>query len=109
VYDEQLADRIRELLLFEPDAAETRMFGGLSFLVGGHIAVAVSRDGGLLMRAESEQRERLLQQPHVRPAVMGSREMRGWVRIDEDGVITDEALRHWVETGVALARAVPPA
>jgi hypothetical protein len=108
-YDAELADRIREMLLFDPDVHEKRMFGGLSFLIGGHIALAVSGNGGLLMRAEPEEHRQLLREPHVGPAIMGGREMRGWLRVDEEGVLEDDDLRHWVQTGVALARALPPA
>lgn len=107
-YDELLANRIRELLLFEPGVAEKRMFGGISFLIGGHIAVAVSRSGGLLMRAEQDEREALLAQPHVEPWVMRGKDLRDWVRVGEEAVAEDADLRRWVATGVELARALPP-
>ncbi|WP_219996203.1 TfoX/Sxy family protein [Nocardioides humi] len=56
-YDEELAGRLRDLLAEEPGAAghelsEKRMFGGLAFLVGGHMAVAVSGQGGLMVRID---------------------------------------------------------
>lgn len=107
-YDELLANRIREFLLFEPDVAEKRMFGGLSFLINGHIAVAVSRSGGLLMRAEREEREQLLAMPYVEPWVMRGRELPDWVRVGEEAVSEDADLRWWVGAGVDLARALPP-
>ena len=107
-YDAQLADRIRELLLFDPDVAEKRMFGGLSFLINGHIAVAVSGRGGLLMRAEREQREQLLAMPYVEPWMMRGRELEDWVRVGEEAVAEDADLRWWVGAGVDLARALPP-
>jgi TfoX/Sxy family transcriptional regulator of competence genes len=107
-YDVELADRIRELLLFSPDVSEKRMFGGVSFLIGGHIAVAVSGSGGLLLRAQGDEWEELLAQPHVGPFVMRGRELRGRLRVSEDAVTEDEDLKHWVETGVDLARALPP-
>ena len=107
-YDELLADRIRELLLFEPDVTEKRMFGGLSFLINGHIAVAVSRSGGLLMRAERDEREQLLARPYVEPWVMRGKELEDWVRVGEEAVTEDADLRWWVATGADLARALPP-
>jgi TfoX/Sxy family transcriptional regulator of competence genes len=108
-YDVELADRVRELLLFDPAVSEKRMFGGVAFLIGGHIAVAVSSSGGLLMRAEDDEWEALLAQPHVGPFVMRGRELRGWVRVSEEAVTEDEDLKRWVETGADLARALPPA
>jgi hypothetical protein len=107
-YDEELADRIRELLLLEPDVVEKRMFGGLAFLIGGHIAVGVSGGGGLLMHVESEDTEALLSEPHVEPFVMRGRAMNGWVRVDAEGVAEDAELRAWVESGVGHARSLPP-
>jgi hypothetical protein len=107
-YDPELADRIRELLLFEPDVVEKRMFGGLAFLIGGHIAVAVSGSGGLLMRCEDGDTSELLAQPHVEPFVMRGRSMSGWVRVGEEAVGGDGELSRWVESGVGLARSLPP-
>jgi hypothetical protein len=107
-YDAELADRIRELLLFDPDVTEKRMFGGLAFLIGGHIAVAVSTSGGLLMRADRDERAQLLLEPHVEPWVMRGKELQDWVRVGEDAVADDAELKRWVQTGAGLARALPP-
>jgi TfoX/Sxy family transcriptional regulator of competence genes len=107
-YDAELTDRVRELLLFEPDVIEKRMFGGIAFLIGGHIAVAVSSGGGLLLRAEPDEVEALLTEPYVEPFMMRGRALRGWVRVAEDGVATAENLKRWVWDGVELARTLPP-
>jgi TfoX/Sxy family transcriptional regulator of competence genes len=107
--DSELAERVRALLLFEPDLVERRMFGGLAFLVDRHIAVAVSSRGGLLMRADQEDHEALLARPHVEPFTMRGRPLRGWVHVGEQAVGSDDELRWWVQTGVELARALPPA
>lgn len=107
-YDEDLADRIRELVLAEPGVSEKRMFGGLAFLVGGHLAVSVSSRGGLLLRADPEDGDTLLGEPHVEPFEMRGRAMRGWLRITPDGVLEREQLERWVEIGLDHARALPP-
>ena len=107
-YDAELAQRVRELLTFEPDIVEKRMFGGLSFLIGGHLAVGVSGTGGLLMRSEPEETAELLTQPYVEPFVMRGRTMNGWVRVAAEGVAEDAELRRWVEAGVGYARSLPP-
>ena len=44
-YDENLAERIRELFVDEAGVTEKRMFGGLAFLIGGNMAVAASGQG----------------------------------------------------------------
>ncbi len=107
-HDELLADRVRQLLLFEADVVEKRMFGGVAFLIGGHIAVAVSGGGGLLLRVEEQQWEELLAAPHVGPFVMRGRELRGWVRVDEEGLVDERDLGDWVRGGVDQARSLPP-
>jgi TfoX/Sxy family transcriptional regulator of competence genes len=107
-YDEDLVDRIRELLAGEDGVTEMSMFGGLAFLLGGNMAVAASGQGGLLVRVDPAQGERLLSSPHVSPMVMRGREMKGWLRVEADGVRTKRALQAWVRRGVAFARSLPP-
>ncbi len=107
-YDEDLADRIRELLGSESGVTEKRMFGGLSFLLDGNMAVAASGQGGLLVRVPPDDTETLLGGAHVTPMVMKGREMRGWLRVSDDGVRTGSQLETWVGRGVAHARSLPP-
>jgi TfoX/Sxy family transcriptional regulator of competence genes len=107
-YDEDLAGRIRELIAGEADVTEQRMFGGLAFLVGGHMSVAASGQGGLMARVEPDATAALLAKPHVQPFEMRGREMRGWLRVEAGGVRTKRQLQPWVRRGVAYARSLPP-
>jgi len=107
-YDEDLADRIRELIAGEPDLSEQTMFGGLAFLVAGKMSVAASGQGGLMVRVDPEQTDVLLAKPHARPFEMRGRPMQGWLRVDAEGVRTKRQLEPWVKRGVAYARALPP-
>jgi hypothetical protein len=106
-YDDELADRIREVLaaLGFHTVREQKMFGGLAFLVGGHIAIAASREGGVLLSVERADTDTLLKKPHTRPMVMRGRELAGWVRVDPEGVRTKRQLVAWVKRGVDQARA----
>ncbi|HEX6357788.1 GNAT family N-acetyltransferase [Actinophytocola sp.] len=104
-YDLELADRIRELVATEHGVDEKRMFGGLAFLVNGNMSVAASGKGGLLVRVGPEDAGDLVDD-HVRPAIMGGREMRGWLRVDTTAV-DDSRLREWVDRGVSFARSLP--
>ena len=106
-YDEDLADRIRELVAGEPDVTETRMFGGLAFLVGGKMSVAASGQGGLMVRIDPEDTDALLAKPHARPFEMRGREMQGWLRVDPEGLRTKRQLAPWVTRGVKYARSLP--
>jgi TfoX/Sxy family transcriptional regulator of competence genes len=107
-YDEDLAARIRVLIGDEPNVSEMRMFGGLAFLVGGNMAVAASGQGGLMVRVDPAETDELLALPHAREFEMRGRSMAGWLRVDDDGVRTDEELAPWVERGLAYARSLPP-
>ena len=106
-YDEDLANRIRELVAGEPGVTEMRMFGGLAFLIGGHMSVAASGQGGLMVRVAPEDTEDLLAKPHTRPFEMRGREMQGWLRVDLEGLRTKRQLAPWVSRGVAYARSLP--
>ena len=80
-YDEDLANRIREELAGEAAVTEKKMFGGLAFLVSGHMAIAASGQGGILVRADPAQSEKLVASPGVAMAVMQGRAMPGWLRV----------------------------
>jgi len=106
-YDEDLANRVRELVAANGESTEQKMFGGLAFLIGGNMAVAVSGQGGLMVRVDRGDTEALLAKPHARPFEMRGREMQGWVRVDAEGVRTRRELEPWVRRGVSYARSLP--
>ena len=87
---------------------EQKMFGGLAFLVGGHMAVAASREGGVLLSVDRADTAALLGKPHTRPMVMRGRQMAGWLRVDPEGVRTKRQLAPWVRRGVDHVRSLPP-
>jgi TfoX/Sxy family transcriptional regulator of competence genes len=106
-YDEDLANRIRELILTEPGVSEQRMFGGLAFLIDGNMSVAASGQGGLMLRVDPAETDALLRKPHARPFQMRGRAMTGWIRVDAEGVRAKRQLERWVSRGVAYARSLP--
>jgi TfoX/Sxy family transcriptional regulator of competence genes len=106
-YDEELAARIRALVAGEPSLTEKKMFGGLSFLVGGNMAVAASGQGGLLVRVDPEQSDELVAGTEAYLMEMRGRSMAGWLRVDSEHVRTDRELARWVELGTAYARSLP--
>ena len=107
-YDVELADRLRAMLLDQPGVVEKRMFGGVAFLVGGHLAVGASSKGGLMLRVEPQQTEALLAEPRAEPFEMRGKAMSGWLRVDLDGSADDVELGPWVERGLAYVRSLPP-
>jgi TfoX/Sxy family transcriptional regulator of competence genes len=107
-YDEELANRIRELLGGERGVEAKAMFGGLAFLINGNMSVAASRQGGLLVRVPPDDTEKLLARDHVETMVMGGREMRGWLLVAADGLKTKRQLQSWVTRGVGYAKSLKP-
>lgn len=107
-YDEDLANRIRELIAMEAGLTEKKMFGGLAFLIGGNMSVGVSGQGGLMVRVDPAETDALVEKPHARPFEMRGRAMQGWLRVDAEGVRTKRELEPWVRRGVAYARSLPP-
>src|SRR5246127_2915246 len=99
-YDEDLANRIRELVGSEKGVEEKRMFGGLAFLINGNRSVAASGQGGLLVRVPPDDTDKLMARAHVSPMVMAGREARGWLRVAAEGVKTKRQLEGWVTRGV---------
>jgi TfoX/Sxy family transcriptional regulator of competence genes len=106
-YDEELANRIRELIAAEVGVTEKRMFGGLAFLIGGNMSVSVSGRGGLMLRCDPAETEELRRKPHAGPFEMRGRVMDGWLRVDPEGLRTKTQLERWVTRGVSYARSLP--
>jgi hypothetical protein len=102
-YDEDIANRIREALADEK-VVEQQMFGGLAFLVGGHMAIAASSQGGILVRVSADEYEAASAEPGVGDFVMRGRTMRGWLRAEP----SEDDVPRWVARGVAVAKALPP-
>ncbi len=107
-YDEELANRIRELLADQPGVTEKAMFGGLAFLLGGHMTVAASRSGGLMVRVGREATGEALAKQHTELVEMRGRPMPGWIRVGPDGLRTKRELGWWVGRAVAVAQRLPP-
>ena len=107
-YDEELADRIREIVSVEPDLTEQRMFSGLAFIIGGHMAVAASGRGGLMVRADPDRSAALVAASNAVPMVIGGRQMAGWLRLESSDVATKRQLTKWVRIGVEYVQSLPP-
>jgi TfoX/Sxy family transcriptional regulator of competence genes len=105
-YDEDLADRVRAVLPPGAPVTERQMFGGLAFMVGGHMAFGVVKDT-LMVRLGPEGAGRALDQPHVRPMDFTGRPMKGMVFVEPAG-LAGTALQRWVDAAADYARGLPP-
>jgi hypothetical protein len=107
-YDEDLADRIRQLFGAESPFTERKMFGGLAFLVGGHMAITASGQGGVMVRVDPAKVDKLLASTAAVVVEMRGRPMRGWLRIAPEHLRTKRQLARWVTLGTSYARSLPP-
>ena len=105
-YDERLAARVRALLASRADVSEQRMFGGLTFMVGGNMCCGVNREE-LIVRLDPGREEEVLARPHARPMDLTGRRMRGFITVHPDG-LTGTDLDQWVREAVARAESLPP-
>ncbi|WP_042430891.1 TfoX/Sxy family protein [Streptacidiphilus anmyonensis] len=106
-FDEGLAERIRDRLGTEPGVTEKRMFGGLSFLFQGNLAVGVIGDE-LIVRVGPESTTAALARPGARLFDFTGRPMRGWVVVEASALSEDEVLADWVDRGCSFASSLPP-
>lgn len=107
-YDEGLAQRIDDLLAGEPGVTSRKMFGGLGFMVDGHMAVAAASDGSLMVRADPADAEEWVDGTSVAPMEMRGRPMTGWLLVSAGTLTDDDRLQLWVDRGVAFVRTLPP-
>lgn len=106
-YDEALAERIRALLDDEPNVDERRMFGGLAFLVRGHMFVGVI-SGRLVARVGPEAAARALARRHVRPMDFTGRPLKGYVYVEAAGLKRRSELRRWLDAALRFVETLPP-
>lgn len=106
-HSEELAERIREVILERGAVTEKKIFGGVAWMVEGNMAVATFGDG-LLVRVPRDEYEATLARPNVGPMEMGERVMRGFVVVDPIGIEEEADLAEWIETGAAFASSLPP-
>ena len=106
-YDEGLAERVREALAGTRGITEKKMFGGLCFLLHGNMLVGVSGKGGLLVRFDRDEHERVMKMKHVRPMDFTKKPMQGYAYVDLEGLDSEKDLEAWVERCLEYVRTLP--
>jgi len=105
-YDIHLADRIRSILKREGEFSERKMFGGITFMVNGHMCCGVVKFD-LVVRLTPEQAAEALRQPNTRPMDFTGKPMNSMIIVSGIGTDSDEALEAWVQSAVVVARRLP--
>ncbi len=105
-FDQTLATRIRKVLAVRTDTVEKQMFGGLCFMIRGHMACGLV-GSSLMVRLDPQTADRLADEPHVRPMDFTGRPMRGYLYVDTEGLTTPRSLGQWIDRCVVSAEARP--
>lgn len=106
-YDERLAQRVRALLANQHQLDERTMFGGLAFMLRGHMCCGIL-GAELMARVGPERYDHALAQPHARVMDFTGRPSRGMVMVTAEGVATDAELDTWVQRCVAFVATLTP-
>lgn len=106
-YDEGLAERLRDAFTTRTDVIEKKMFGGIAFMVSGHMCCGVTGDD-LMVRVGPEQHEDALLLPHARPMDFTGRAMKGMVYVEPNGLDSDENLQAWVNRALSFVTTLAP-
>lgn len=104
VYDEGLADRIRAALpaLAGGVIEERKMFGGIAFMLEGHLCCGIAK-GELLVRLGPVGAREALSDPHAHPMEFTGRPMRSMILVRSDA-LGDAELQDWVDRAVEFTR-----
>jgi TfoX/Sxy family transcriptional regulator of competence genes len=105
-YDEGLAERIRGVFDDRPGITEKKMFGGVAFMVRGHMTVGIVKDE-LMVRVGPEAYEKLVHEPHARRMDFTGRPMKGFLFVAPEGLERDADLERWIERGLQYATSLP--
>jgi hypothetical protein len=106
-HSERLAARVREILAEDGDVDERAMFGGVTFMVDGHMCCGVIRDD-LVLRLGPDRAEQALVEPHVRPMDFTGRPLKGFVFVGPPGSRTEASLRRWLRLARDFVDTLPP-
>jgi TfoX/Sxy family transcriptional regulator of competence genes len=106
-YSEELATRVRAAFPAETQVQERKMFGGLAFLLGGHMGCGILGDR-LMVRVPPQEHEQTLSEPHVKVMDFTGKPMRGFIYVEPAGIESEAALAQWVRRGAAFASSLPP-
>jgi hypothetical protein len=105
-YDETLCQRVRDLLSARTAFVETKLMGGLVFMVSGNMCCGVTGTS-LLVRVGETARDNALTKPHTRRMEFGGRSPKGFIFVDARGCATDKALSNWLQQALAFVATLP--
>jgi TfoX/Sxy family transcriptional regulator of competence genes len=97
-YNENLTQRVRDLLAGVPNVEEKKMFGSIGFIVNGKLCLGVGdhADHNMMVRVGSEKYAEALEHIGSSPAIMRGREQPGYVFLVNEAIQSQKDLEYWV-------------
>ena len=105
--DEKLVGRIRDVLSSHRDVEEKRMFGGIAFMVSGHMCCG-PLDNDLMVRVGPDQYESALKLKHATTMEFTGKPLTGFITVKAAGLKTKRDLTKWINKGLAFVETLPP-
>ena len=105
VYDEKLAQRIRNKVLRMKGVDEKKMFGGVAFMLKGKMFVGVVKNE-LMVRVGKENHEKALSKKGARTMDFTGKPMMGFVFVSTDGMKTDTQLDAWITMAAKFVKTI---
>jgi TfoX/Sxy family transcriptional regulator of competence genes len=106
-YDEFLAERVRKLIGKRPGISEKKMFGGLAFLLHGHMACGIVGEK-LMLRLGEQGAAAALEEEHVAPMDFTGKPIKTMAFVETAGMEREGDLSRWVSKALAFAKTLPP-
>ena len=110
---EKLLARIRDVLSIRTDVEEKRMFGGVAFMVRGHMCCGPLPDKGegdadLMVRVGPDQYAAALKRKHATTMEFTGKPLTGFVTVKAAGIRTKRDLARWIGIGLTFVESLPP-
>ena len=105
--DKALVARIRTLMKRCKGCTEQKMFGAVCFMINKNMCVGPWK-GSLIVRLNKAEHDQIQAEPFVKPMDITGKVMKGWARIEAEGISSDEELQAWIDRAVRFVRTLPP-
>ncbi len=106
-FDPGLAQRLEDLIPPASGLIETRLFGGVGYLLQGNMCIGIYKDL-LILRVGAATAKELLKDPHIRPMDITGRPMKGWVMVEPEGIEDDHDLTRYLNAAIQFVATLPP-
>lgn len=108
-YDEGLAERIRDFFMESGETPfEKKMFGGLCFMINGHMCIGIAKQEKLMLRVGPDAYENILSKPHANEMDFTGKPLKGFIYVDEEGFSADDDLAKWCRYALDFVKTLEP-